>query len=463
MNDKKWLKAIALPLLAGLTLVVLPAAAGGLIRKVFDVPGYRLTEFKTAEETKPLVAESESGSEPEKLTESASASDERKGFYEENGVLYYYNDDGSLYEGWLLQDGSWYYFTDQGAVTGYCTIGEYGREEECYFGEDGRLAMDVETPDGRMADSDGYLEDANEKTALEEAWSEFELEAARVMAPGTLSGLSIAGEPAEFYMLSIAGESSGGEIILGDRGRGYGLCQFDYRYDLVDFIRWAYEQHSFLWQEFAKYTDMQAGDEALVYNAGIVKAFENARNRNYEAAISDELEYMRRNYWDNFAAQMNAAGFRLSERHVAVSAALFSVNVNCGNQLKVMMEHLSPDMTDAEMICEIYRIRNTILAEQKVGTRKKGTTTRYRMAEPRMALDLLHGFTTIDSVRDYGGGVQWNGDLFVSAVLTREMPGTSTEWEETEQAEEVEDAEEIFRTARATPADAQAAEPFTEE
>ncbi len=154
---------------------------------------------------------------------------------------------------------------------------------------------------------------------------------------------------------------------------------------------------------------------------------------------------------------MNAAGFRLSERHIAVSAALFSVNVNCGNQLKVMMEHLSPDMTDAEMICEIYRIRNTILAEQKVGTRKKGTTTRYRMAEPRMALDLLHGFTTIDSVKDYGGGVQWNGDLFVSAVLTREMPGTSTEWEETEQAKE------MLQTAQATPADARAEEPFTEE
>lgn len=431
MKNKKWLKSIVLPLLAGLALVVFPAAAGGMIRRALDVPGYRLTEFKTAEETKPLMTESEAESEPEKLKETVSASDARKGFYEENGVLYYYNEDGSLYEGWLLQDGSWYYFTDQGAVTGYCTIGEYGREEECYFEEDGRLAMNVETPDGRMADSDGYLESAGEQYALEEAWSEFELEASRVMAPGTLSGLSIAGEPAEFYMLSIAGESSGGEIILGDRGRGYGLCQFDYRYDLVEFIRWAYEQHSYLWQEFAEYTEMKAGDEALVDNAGIVRAFENARNRNYEAAISDELEFMRLNYWDNFAAQMNAAGFRLSGRHIAVSAALFSVNVNCGNQLKVMREHLSPDMTDAEMICETYRIRNTILAEQKVGARKKGTTTRYQMAEPRMALDLYHGFTTIDSVKDYGGGVQWNGDLFVSAVLTREMPGRSTEWEET--------------------------------
>ena len=135
-------------------------------------------------------------------------------------------------------------------------------------------------------------------------------------------------------------------------------------------------------------------------------------------------------YWDNFAAKLNAAGYRLSERHIAVSAAFFSVNVNCSSQASVFLEHLSPEMTDAEMICEIYKIRNTILAEQNVGRVKKGTTLRYQMAEPRMALDLLHGYTTIDSVKNYGGGVQWNGDLFVNAVLTSAVQGMSMEWEE---------------------------------
>ncbi len=91
-------------------------------------------------------------------------------------------------------------------------------------------------------------------------------------------------------MLSIAGESSGGQIIAGDRGRAYGLCQFDYRYDLVDFMRWAYERHPSLWQEFAEYTEKNARDVSLVENAGIVQAFVSARERDYEAAISDELE-----------------------------------------------------------------------------------------------------------------------------------------------------------------------------
>lgn len=68
------------------------------------------------------------------------------------------------------------------------------------------------------------------------------------------------------------------------------------------------------------------------------------------------------------------------------------------------------------MICEIYRIRNTILSRQMVGQSMKGTTLRYRMAEPRMALDLLYGFTTIDSVKNYGGGVEWKGNIFTHAA-----------------------------------------------
>ena len=68
-------------------------------------------------------------------------------------------------------------------------------------------------------------------------------------------------------------------------------------------MRWAYERHPSLWQEFAEYTEKNARDVSLVENAGIVQAFVSARERDYEAAISDELEFMRMTYWDNFAAK----------------------------------------------------------------------------------------------------------------------------------------------------------------
>lgn len=203
--------------------------------------------------------------------------------------------------------------------------------------------------------------------------------------------------PAEFYMLSIAGETSGGQIIMGDRGRAYGICQFDYRYDLTDFIRYAYGKHPGLWAELSAYLNAADGDETLVGNTALRDAFYAAMARSYEAAITDQLEYMRARYWDAFRTRMDEAGYHLSTRHIAVQAAFFSVNVNCGVQTDLYLSEITPELTDAEIICKLYTLRNTILAEQNIGRHKKGTTARYRQYEPQMALDLLHGYVTIDS------------------------------------------------------------------
>ena len=351
------------------------------------------------------------------------------GRVEIGGTTYYFNDDGSLYTGWKLAANHWFYFTKDGAATGYQKIkDEYGNIHEYYFDDHGYLVTDAETPDGRVADEDGYLDSATNDDADLEC---FEYSGSDNIVPGELSGIQVSGEPAEFYMLSIAGETSGGQIVMGDRGRAYGLCQFDYRYDLVDFMKWAYNTHAALWSGFSPYLSYHTGSEELVGNQGIENAFLNARNINYEAAISDELLFMRQRYWDTFQVQMNNAGFHLSERHIAVSAAMFSVNVNCGAQAAVFISNLSPEMSDVELICGTYKLRNTVLAEQAVGRYgRKGTSGRYLFSEPQMALDLYHGYTTIDTAKNYGSGVQWCKNIFSDSVTTAAISGTSPEWSE---------------------------------
>lgn len=360
------------------------------------------------------------------------------GRVEIDGVTYYFNEDGSLYTGWKLAANHWYYFTKNGAATGYQTIkDEYGNSYDYYFDDNGYLVTGAETPDGRVADDNGYLSDVSEDTIIRSTSSAEELEgfeysASDNVAPGQLSGILISGEPAEFYMLSIAGETSGGQIIMGDRGRAYGLCQFDYRYDLVDFMRWAYSSHSELWSGFGSYLSYSVGSEALVGNVGIQDVFVTARQKNYEAAISDELLFMRQRYWDGFQAALDKAGFNLSGRHIAVSAAMFSVNVNCGAQPDIFINNLSPEMTDVELICGTYKLRNTMLAEQMVGRYgRKGTTGRYLYAEPQMALDLYHGYATIDTAKNYSSGVQWCKNIFSETVTTVALVGNSAEWIET--------------------------------
>ena len=340
-----------------------------------------------------------------------------------NGTWYYFDPSGALHDGWLLYHDEWYYMTDAGMMTGYADIPGGEDSDSFYFYEDGRLAVNAETPDGRAADSDGYL------MPPDGTLPSFFWDASGDPSVGTLSGLTIAGMPAEFYMLSIAGETSGGQIIMGDRGRAYGICQFDYRYDLTDFIRYAYGKHPGLWAELSAYLNVADGDETLVGNTALRDAFYAAMARSYEAAITDQLEYMRARYWDAFRTRMDEAGYHLSTRHIAVQAAFFSVNVNCGVQTDLYLSEIRPDLTDAEMICRLYTLRNTVLAEQNVGRHKKGTTARYRQYEPQMALDLLHGYVTIDSKKAYGGGVSWCGNIFANGIIsTAATEGTSTEW-----------------------------------
>ena len=365
-----------------------------------------------------------------------------------NGTWYYFDPDGALHDGWLLYHDEWYYMTDVGMVTGYVDIPDEEDSDSFYFYEDGRLAVNTATPDGRAADSDGYLmpPDGTQPAFLWDASGD--------PSVGTLSGLTIAGMPAEFYMLSIAGETSGGQIILGDRGRAYGICQFDYRYDLTDFIRYACGKHPGLWAELSAYLNAVDGDETLVGNTALRDAFSAAMARSYEAAITDQLEYMRTRYWDVFRRRMDEAGYQLSARHIAVQAAFFSVTVNCGTQTDLYLSEIRPDLTDAEMICRLYPLRNTVLAEQNVGRHKKGTTARYRQYEPQMALDLLHGYVTIDSKKTYGGGVSWYGNIFANGIIsTAATEGTSTEWLAL-QAEETpaEETDPIPETATASEA-----------
>lgn len=244
---------------------------------------------------------------------------------------------------------------------------------------------------------------------------------------GKMSGLVIAGQPAELFMLSLAGETSGGgninAIRNGDRGCAYGLCQFDYRYDLIGFMNYAYSIHPQLWPEFEPFLDFADGDSRLRSNEAIGNAFLSAMTADYETAVTDQLSYIGQIYWLPFYQQMNQAGFHLEDRSMAVLSAFLSVNINCGPQASLFIRNLSPEMTDEELIRGIYQIRNTVLADQLVGKTRKGTTKRYLQAEPQMALDLLYGYVTIDSVVNYGGGVEWHGNPFVSEVTTQARSG----------------------------------------
>ena len=348
--------------------------------------------------------------------------------------------------GWTRKEGSWYYLQ-----------------------EDGSLLLDADTPDGNHVDAAGAyagpavgagpwpvleaeareeqelqaqeaarlneISHPQETSSQEDGPGEAYIRAVESILPYTslwerpgytelagtspkaqLSGRMTAGMPVEFFLLSVAGETSGARgmsvAIAGDLGRAYGICQFDYRYDLPDFLRYAYDRHPDLWSGAVPCLDMPYGDIRLVGSAVLRRAFRTAALKDYHTAVSDQLEYMRMLYWDGLAEAMNAAGFRLDERNIAVSAALFSVSVNCGPQPALLIEGLDPAMSDAEMLDGIYRLRNTVFAWQPLENRVKGTNPRYLYYEPELAADLMFGRISVDSEQVCGDGVEWHGDPF---------------------------------------------------
>ena len=332
----------------------------------------------------------------------------------EKGALYYLDESGMMATGSWVIDGKEYQFQDSGALYRNGAYEEFGelknRDEQgnlCsgyrtiqgsryYFNEDGSLLRNGTTPDGYyQVNEDGKIVSVN----MEKVEADCPLRD----APGT-SGYTMGGYPVELFMVSMAGETSGATIIMGDRSRAYGMCQFDYRYDLVDFMSYAYQTHPYLWVGFepliGKY---QTGDQALVGNMEILSAFQLAHDLSPVNYAADQAEFLYHRYFAHTYRAMESAGYGLSQRNIAVSAAIMSVNINCGTQTSLYLQHLSPDMSDEEIVNKIYELRNTILAGNG-----KGTNTRFQESEPRLATEMIEGSITANSSFQKSGGVAWN-------------------------------------------------------
>ena len=326
-------------------------------------------------------------------------------YLNENGIMetgfvplynnyYYFGDDGSLYKNTMIDVDGKTYLTDSHGIL-LCGYQLYNGNRY-YFGDDGVMLKNTTTPDGIYnLDETGKITSIN----MESLATDCPLK----NAPGT-SGYLIGGYPLELFMVSMAGETSGARIILGDQGRAYGLCQFDYRYDLTDFINYAYETHPALWFEFEPFVNKYGkGDENLIENTAILHAFEIAKELSPVNYATDQIEFLYRRYFANTYKALEEAGFCLSQRNISVAAAIMSININCGSQTGLYLSKLSPAMTDEEMVNAIYELRNTILTANG-----KGTNTRFRTSEPQLVQQLSTGTVNANSTFVMPGGVAWD-------------------------------------------------------
>ena len=223
------------------------------------------------------------------------------------------------------------------------------------------------------------------------------------------TGILFGEYPGEYFALSMTGEGSGaGAGLMGDKGRAYGLMQLDYRYALVPFAQWATAKYPDLWSGLQFITNVAQGDSDLVGNQQILAAFENARSLDNDKFLATQCEYFKANYYDGTYNKLKELGIDLDQRHIAVSSALLSLQVNCGSQTTKVCNILNADMSDAEMISTLY-------ANRRNGYLKKdGKDAKRWVGEEQQALAMLSGEWTID--KDYTEATAWSGGWFWSKL-----------------------------------------------
>lgn len=225
------------------------------------------------------------------------------------------------------------------------------------------------------------------------------------------SGILFGDYPGELFAISMTGEGSGGGAgLMGDKGRAYGLMQLDYRYALVPFCRWAVQKYPDLWGGLEPFTNVAQGSSSLVNNSNILTAFEDARSKDPKAFVGTQCEYFKSNFYDHTYNKLKEIGINLDDRHVAVSAAILSLNVNCGTQSTKICALINNDMSDAEIISILY-------ANRRNGHLKQDGASANRWKEENEVAQcsaLLNGTWVIN--QDYPSATTYSGGWFWSKL-----------------------------------------------
>jgi len=225
------------------------------------------------------------------------------------------------------------------------------------------------------------------------------------------SGVLFGAYPGELFAVSMTGEGSGaGAGLIGDAGKAYGLMQFDYRYALVPFMQYAYNRNQSLWSGFSGYINYSQGDQRLVNNSNILSVFENARSQDNVTFLSMQCDYFIENYFKRTKTKLLEKGIDLEQRHIAVSAAILSLNVNCGEQAQKISNLLTVDMSDKDMIETLYanRRNGNLKSSGKTNNRWKQTS------EEAQCLALLEGSWVI--TEDYSAARAWSSGWEWSSI-----------------------------------------------
>lgn len=187
------------------------------------------------------------------------------------------------------------------------------------------------------------------------------------VAEGTMSGYvtGYASANDELFYLSCKYESGGNpDDVGGDNGWAYGKCQFDCRYDLLDFINYCYKKDPNLYAEFAPWYEMDFSKRTtLRSNKAFYAAWHAVFKRNPVQFETDQDTFMKNRYYTPVVSWMKSIfGIDVENRSSALKGCLLSHSIRNGqyyNSLKNYVKGINADSTDEEIIRTMYAYART--------------------------------------------------------------------------------------------------------
>lgn len=276
-----------------------------------------------------------------------------------NGKHYYFTSSGLMKTGWLTKDGKKYYLIKASNMRGQRASGIFSVSGKLYYFDPDTGIMQTNT-------TISY----NDRTY-------------RIAANGVCTVVpdTSAPSPDMLFFLKFESGSEAYNQTGGDNGNACGAYQFDYRYALLPFVKYAYRTNKTVCKEFktyAGYTD----NTKLKSNKKFYAAWKKIYNRNKKTFAELQDTFARINYYDNVERALSVAGIDIVSRSDVVKGAVFSYSIQHGQSTAVAAVKAikaTSSMSDATFLKKLYAYR-----QKKFPAFKTRYTQEYKLALERL-------------------------------------------------------------------------------
>ena len=272
-----------------------------------------------------------------------------------NKKTYYFNQNGIMQTGWVTINDKEYYFKD------YMRTGWITQNSKKYYlvkssGRKGQKVYGVFSIGGKLYYFDADTGELQYNTTVEYNDRTYTVDANGVC---TVKPDNRAPSADMLFFLKFESGSAAYNQTGGDGGKACGAYQFDYRYALLPFVKYAYAENKLVCKEFAPYVKYKNGSK-LKGNKDFYKAWHQIYKRNKKTFSALQDTYARINYYDNVERRLQMAGIDIASRSDVVKGAIFSYSIQHGQTSAInAVRAIKPKSatSDAQFLKKLYDYR----------------------------------------------------------------------------------------------------------